>query len=535
MSNKKKTIIIIGAVVAALITLYMGLSIFFMSHFYFRTTINGVDVTGKTAEGAKTVIQNAMDNYELVVTEKDGTTDSIVGSDFELKMQLELDEIDAYLEKQNGFAWIIKLFVPDQHESDLQVAYNSVKLEKLIAGLSCMEESKQIAPISATVSEYSEKKGYELVPSVAGTEIDVRKLKYTVISSIGDLETEIDLDKDLCYVQPKVADDNKKLLAAIEQLNKALDAEITYQVGESTQVLDAEIFQPWLYVDEKLNVCLNDESLSAYVKELGRTYNTCYTAKHLITSYGIEVTIPNSHYGWKVDSDAEKAAITADIMAGEPITRDLNYSMTANSHEGCDYGNSYVEINLTAQHLFLYVDGQLVLESDFVSGDLATDCASPTGAFSLTYKERDATLNGENYSTPVDFWMPFAGNVGMHDATWRSSFGATIYKRDGSHGCINLPWSNAKTIFEYVEQGFPVLVYELPGTETPAGIAMDQGYAVKSSIDAIGAVTLESEAYIASVRAQYEALSPEAKAYVTNYQVLVDAENYLAYLKTLQQ
>ena len=139
--------------------------------------------------------------------------------------------------------------------------------------------------------------------------------------------------------------------------------------------------------------------------------------------------------------------------------------MTANSHEGPDYGNSYVEINLTAQHLFMYVDGELIVESDFVSGNLANGWDTPTGAFTLTYKDKDAVLRGENYATPVTYWMPYAGNVGMHDATWRREFGGDIYKTDGSHGCVNLPWSNAKIIFENIEQGFPVLCYKLPGTE----------------------------------------------------------------------
>ena len=110
-----------------------------------------------------------------------------------------------------------------------------------------------------------------------------------------------------------------------------------------------------------------------------------------------------------------------------------------------------MEVNLTAQHLFFYKDGKLLVESDFVSGNAARGWSTPSGAYPLTYKERNATLNGEGYSTPVSYWMPFNGGIGLHDASWRSSFGGTIYKTNGSHGCINLPP--------------PVLCYELAGTE----------------------------------------------------------------------
>lgn len=140
--------------------------------------------------------------------------------------------------------------------------------------------------------------------------------------------------------------------------------------------------------------------------------------------------------------------------------------MTANSHGKNDYGDSYVEINLTAQHMFLYKDGKLVIDSDFVSGNVSKNNATPTGAYGVTYTEKNATLRGENYETPVTYWMPFAGNVGMHDAYWRSKFGGSIYKYAGSHGCINLPPEVAKVVFENVKKNYPVLVYELPGTES---------------------------------------------------------------------
>ena len=69
--------------------------------------------------------------------------------------------------------------------------------------------------------------------------------------------------------------------------------------------------------------------------------------------------------------------------------------------------------------------------------------------------------------------MPFNNGIGMHDAKWRSSFGGAIYKTGGSHGCINLPPSVAKTIFDNISAGTPVICYNLPGTEksTTSGTA----------------------------------------------------------------
>ena len=170
------------------------------------------------------------------------------------------------------------------------------------------------------------------------------------------------------------------------------------------------------------------------------------------------------------------------------------------------------------------------MESDFVSGNVSKGHDTPTGAYGLTYKTTDAVLRGQDYETPVKYWMPFAGDVGMHDATWRKTFGGSIYKTNGSHGCINLPLSVAEKIYNTIDKGYAVMVYTLPGTESAAAQKADAATVV-AQIDAIGVVTLDSETAITSARNLYDALSEQAKAYVTNYDVLVAAEASLAALK----
>ena len=178
------------------------------------------------------------------------------------------------------------------------------------------------------------------------------------------------------------------------------------------------------------------------------------------------MTISRGHYGWKISQAAETAAVVSIIKNGEQQTREPEYSQKAASRGANDYGSTYVEINLTAQHLYFYKNGELLVETDFVSGNESRGWATPGGAYPLTYKQRNATLRGEGYATPVSYWMPFNGGIGLHDASWRGSFGGTIYKTGGSHGCINLPPKAAKTIFENISQGDPVLCYHLAGTES---------------------------------------------------------------------
>lgn len=529
--EQKKIVIIASSIIAGLLVVYLGISIYFMGHFHFGTQIGDVDVSGMTAVAAEEVLQEAMDAYKLTIQHRDGKTDSIVGDEIGLSIEWNTKP-ESYIEKQNGFAWIVKLFQSDKYEIDGTVFWDETKLTDKIASLSAMESANQIPAVDAKVSEYDAAKGYTLVPSVPGTVVNLEAFTSGIEACIVSLDETLDMTEGAIYVPPVIADDDEKLLAAIAQLNKSLEVVITYQMGDKTHTLDASVFQPWLYVNENLEVGVQEEAVQEYVKGLADTYNTYNSAKKFMTSYNQEITITNCHYGWKIDNEAEQAAIVAEILAGEAVSRELNYAAKAHSYGVNDYGNSYVEINLTAQHLYVYIDGQVVVETDFVSGNISRDWDTPTGIWGLTYKTTKATLRGDGYATPVDYWMPYAGNVGMHDATWRNDFGGSIYKRNGSHGCVNLPWGKAKEIYGYISKGFPVIVYNLAGTESPKGIAMDQAYAMEQAINAIGTVTLESEAAITACRVQYDALNNTAKAYVKNYQILIDAEKVLETLKT---
>lgn len=100
----------------------------------------------------------------------------------------------------------------------------------------------------------------------------------------------------------------------------------------------------------------------------------------------------------------EAKELAAQIETGESGERTPVYYQTAASYGAPVNGDTYVEINLTAQHLFFYKDGQLVMESDFVSGNSARGYDTPEGTYSITYKQRNATLVGENYETPVSYW-----------------------------------------------------------------------------------------------------------------------------------
>ncbi len=529
MQNKKTRIVLFIAIpLTVFVIVYVAFAAFFQKHFCFGTTIDGISVGGYGIEKVEEIIRQEVEGYSLQLVMREGAAEEIAGQSISLAPVFQ-GEIEELLEEQNGFFWPAIWLRKEKLELERVVTYEEEALEQSVKKLSCMKKENQREPENAGISEYSRKNGYELKPADYGTAINEEALVKAVEEAITVLADELDLEEAGCYQNPEVLDDNEKLLSCIEQMNQYAATVINYDFGEKSETLDGDTIHIWLSAEDN-EPQIDREAVEEYVKELGKKYNTAYQPKEFDTSYGKTVTISNGFYGWRIDREEEIGQILADLAQGGTINREPVYSQRANSHGDKDYGESYVEINLTAQHLFLYKDGALVVESDFVSGKVSNGNATPTGAFGLTYKTMDAVLRGENYETPVKYWMPFAGDVGMHDATWRSKFGGNIYKTNGSHGCINLPLSVAEKIYGAIDKGYAVLVYELPGTESKA-VQQQDATTVINMINTIGIVTLESEPVITGARNLYDALPDSAKAYVTNYNILTAAEAALAALK----
>ena len=469
--QKKKKKRAVAAGVTALLVLilaaggiYAAVAQKYKSVFLPGTQINGLDAAGLTVAEVKEHISQGIENYTLKIVDRDGRTEEIDGASIGLH-----PEFDGSLEKlmaaQNPYDWLTSRFNAAAYTIDAMVAYDEEALAEQIRSLECMSTEEVTEPVNAAVSEYVSGQGYTIVPETEGNVIEEQKLLEAVSNAIINFQDTLSLDEAGVYREPEIRQDDPELIKQVEERNRLAGVVITYQFGDKTEVLDGERIHEWLITDEQGNVTLDTQQVAKYVEELAITYNTANKAKTLKTSYGKTIQVKGGSYGWKINQSEETVQLTAAISSGESQTREPVYSQTAASHGENDYGDTYVEINLTAQHLFFYKNGSLVVESDFVSGNLSKGWGTPAGTYPLTYKQRDAVLKGENYRTPVDYWMPFNGGIGMHDATWRSTFGGTIYKTSGSHGCINLPYSVAKKIYENISAGVPVICYNLEGTE----------------------------------------------------------------------
>ena len=455
-------VVLVGAVGGGL---YWHESLKYKTCFLPGTIVDGMDVTGKTAAEVEDAIMEQLKGYKLTINGREDLSESITGEEVGLYAEFD-DTLAKAIAAQKPMEWGKYRFGKSVNEvnTDALIRYNDEMLGEAVDSLSCMDKENMREPQDAKISDYTSG-GYTIIKEDEGTELLEDKVKEAVAAAVMSLAESVDLEEQGCYVSPSITSEDEALKTACETMNKYVGARITYQFGDKSETLSGDEIHNWLTVNGT-SVRINEGKATEYVKKLAASYDTAYKAKSLNTSYGKTVSITGGSYGYKINQAKEAATLVSLIKNGEQTSREPEYSQKGASRTGNDYGNTYVEINLTAQHLYFYVKGKLVVQSDFVSGNAAKGWSTPAGAYSITYKQRNATLKGQGYATPVSYWMPFNGGIGLHDANWRKTFGGTIYKTNGSHGCVNLPPAVAKTIYENISAGDPVLCYHLDGTES---------------------------------------------------------------------
>lgn len=534
----KKAGIAVGGIVAVLVILYIAGTIYYNGHIFPGTKLSEVNLSNCTGDAVEKKLNALLDDYVLSVKGRENLDIQIRSQDVGLKYELN-GFGDNLIEEQNPFLWVGHLFYSTELDNRFDITYDSGLFGEYIDSLECMQKENIVKPSDAYMSEYEKGKGYSIVPEVIGNEIDRKKFESVVDGALKNIEETVDIEEKGCYTEPEVRSDTKELVDKVSYFNSFVSARITYTFGTEQVVLDGDTIYDWLIFKKNGKIKIDEAKVKAFVDSIGSKYDTIFRSRRFNTSYGREVEISQGDYGWWMNRTEEVKQIINLIKKGEVTDREPVYFQKAAQYGSMDYGNTYVEINLTAQHLFVYQNGNVVLESDFVSGKNTKDRKTPPGVYGITYKERDATLVGEDYETPVSYWMPFNGSIGLHDAIWRNKFGSNFYKGGGSHGCINLPFFVAQKIYGIVEKGTPVICYYLDGTESTSVTTQDDKEIAEFVVDAIERIGSIEKGRIQTlektfdrIREAYAGLTSNQKKYVRNFDKLEKAEKKFKELKS---
>lgn len=521
-----KKLLIAASCVGLLAAAYLGVGIFFRSHFVPNSRVNGIDSFGKTAQQMADLLADREKAYHMVIKTADGATEQVITPDMvDLASNLQPGDMSRLLANQQAFLWPRYLLGDKLEQKTSGWKLNRDKLNALVDALPEVSRTDLVQTKNADLVYDQQQKSYLVQEEVYGNNIDTDRFKDALADAIVNLQEEISLAD--YAVQPTLKADDSRLKELIGKMNQIAQMKITLKIGGDQETVPQEKIISWIGIDENANMVVHDEAIRAYVGELAGKYDTVGKNRSFRTSYGVVVNISSGDYGRKVDQEAEFNALKENLTDGRDLTRDLNFSQKAAGGAGDDIGSSYVEVNLTAQHLFVYKDGKKVVDTAVTTGKPVNHHQTNVGIFRVKSHEANRTLRGRNddgssYASPVKYWMPFDGGIGLHDAPWKSNYGGKNYLTNGSHGCVNLPPSVAGSVFANVSVGMPVVVYNLPGTETSCTDSAVQ--AVINKISKAGSGPVAAKAATDA----YQALSAAQKKDVYNLSALKEAQNKYA-------
>lgn len=455
-TQKGKVLNIVVLICIVIIFLIFLLTrVFIKDTFQYSTIINGIDCSFLNIKDAEKKLEKTMNSATITMLFAEDKKYTCLGAYFDISID-NSNSLRGILSEQKDTG---------KNEYTMTDLYkvNEAKAKKYLASLSVFaNDNSNKEPINAYLEWNEEKQEYYIVKETYGNKLTMETAYNYLLNSLRNGKTVIDF-REVTDITPDITANSLELKEQMENINSILDTTIEYELynGE-TYTLDAKIMKDWVSRNDKGEYSIDIENnVTKFVDKLAKKAKYELTStKFNATGLGtISVPFGRATYA-TVNTEKEIDRLIKQLESKKSTKLEVIYNDLP------DYLNinTYIELDLSRQNVWMYVNGECVVDSPCVTGNVATGYATPAGIYYLTYKEMNTTLEGYNadgstYSSPVTYWMPFNGGIGFHDASWRYSFGGNIYMTNGSHGCVNLPYWAASTIYSYINTSIPIIIY----------------------------------------------------------------------------
>lgn len=469
---KKFLLINIVAVCFVLFAGYFLLAFYYRQGFAVNTWINGVYCTGRSVEEVNSELLSQVEAPIVIITDRDGNVYEISLTDADYQEDY-LTTLHRFMRDQNPYLWIGNVMFHRNHVVFPLISYDKDKVKQLFNALEPIRQEQQ-KQTDYTI-EWTAQNGYQLYDGLSDR-LDTEKVYQLLISTIELGEHSVDmrvLEEATYYYDVPLTAEQKELKMLWKKIDAFQNCGLVYDMGAEKIVFTPEIMSGFLekdsesglpILDENGELVLSEAAVEEYVANLANSYDTYGLDRTFNSTRGEMITLTKGTYGTTINQKSEVKYLMENLFStelhfGVTVEHIPEYKREAFVRGLDDIGGTYIEIDMTAQKLYYYVDREIVVETDVVTGNMRRKMGTPSGVYYVYNKQTDRILRGPGYASPVDYWMPVKGGIGIHDANWRKEFGGEIYKKNGSHGCINVPPEVMPELYEMVEIGTPVIMF----------------------------------------------------------------------------
>lgn len=458
-------ILLIAVAVCAVI--YLAMAVFFVSHFSFNFYVNGLDLSMMGIEKANECLRAQKgSDYEFVITasgnEISALTDKDLNSIYDYTRELQ-----KLKSEEKPFLWIPYLTYARSFEIEPDLSFDDTKAREKLLGMDPVKYTPDEHKSSVKIMK-SQANGYILIYTDE-KQPDQDKLVNIILSDMHAAEPSMDISQTDYDVDIPYTEKQKGAIDLFEKINAIQDTKILFKdYGQEMQISRDDLAgflrtdaEGRFIIDAEGYPTLDKEKIDEYSEKVGEAFTSKDKKMWWHKYNGGTVSVNSGSYGKTVDTAAVSGRIEDLLMKAEDYTGPPDYLAEEDRDPNApdEIGDTYIEVDMTRQKLYYLKDGRLFMTSDVVTGNSGRHHDTTQLMAYIYFMQRDRVLVGEDYRTPVKYWMAFHNHEGLHDANWRRSFGGEIYKYNGSHGCVNLPTSFAAELYDNVYVGLPVITY----------------------------------------------------------------------------
>lgn len=480
--GKKIAAIAVGVVAAMILAVFIGIRIYYNGHWYPDTKIGDKDVSGMKLSESTKIMKEVYASYKLDIKGRDDGQLIINGDDIDYKVDVESAMKKAFETQHTKFSYT-KLFKNNDVKIEPKVSYDENELDSILKSASIVKGDsnyKIVAPVDAK-AVYSEKKSsYQIVKENNGNTLEKENFSEEVKKALDGGETSMDISNkekypDI-YVKPEITSDDKELKKEVNKCNDVVLRWVTWTIHKGVQEsATPKDISKWItYSNGKVRI--DNQAMRDWMEKLCLKYKTLGGTRKFKSHTGKMIKLSGGDYGWQLDYEKMCSQLKEGVT--KKINRNLQREYIKNQDEesrkaititkkpewlGTAYRydpknkmndwdkNSYVEVSLAAQMVYVWKNGKIIFSCPTISGRPVPGRQTTTGMFFIKDHARQRVLRGADYATLVHNWVRITWTgTGFHQAEWQpwGSWSPSLYKVRGSHGCLNLSPSNSARIYE---------------------------------------------------------------------------------------
>ena len=425
------------------------------------TTVAGTDVSGKSREEVVATIEERTKSTKVDIS--GDVTASATLADLGTTVDAQATA-DAVMARGDTLSEKLHALVS---KGEIPVVTTTDKTKVSSYATSLIPEDRAKAR-NATVVLGEDGTTFTTTSSSKGSSLDAEALTQAAQKAATSLDSS-SISLAITSADPKVSDSDAQKVA--DKANNWVSQDITVTMGEDSYTAESTDKASWITVtnssDAAPTIAVDSSKVSQWVKtQAEEASSDPVTGQRNVNASGQVVSTPTEAKDGKSVNNADAVATSITQSLGSSKAYSGSFEATtvkaewkdrtiADGAEKLPYqaapGEKWVDLNLSSKTVTAY-EGATVVHGpvSIVDGGAATPTVTGTYKVYLQYESqtmRGLEPNGKEYVAENVPWVSyFYQGYAFHGAGWRSSFGYS-----DSHGCVNMPISEAQWIYNWVD------------------------------------------------------------------------------------